>query len=144
MQTVTLIATAAMGLEAVVAKEVNALGYETHVENGKVIFEAPISAIPRCNLWLRSADRVKLQVGTFKASSFEELFEGTKSLPWEKYIAEDGQVPVIGKSVKSKLYSVPDCQAITKKAIVERLKLKYGIVSKFLSLVLCLKLRLLF
>ncbi|GAA0441317.1 class I SAM-dependent RNA methyltransferase [Virgibacillus sp. AGTR] len=130
MQTVTLIATAAMGLEAVVAKEVNALGYETHVENGKVIFEAPISAIPRCNLWLRSADRVKLQVGTFKASSFEELFEGTKSLPWEKYIAEDGQVPVIGKSVKSKLYSVPDCQAITKKAIVERLKLKYGIVSK--------------
>ncbi|WP_077320582.1 THUMP domain-containing class I SAM-dependent RNA methyltransferase [Virgibacillus proomii] len=130
MQTVTLIATAAMGLESVVANEVRDLGYEVQVDNGKVQFDAPISAIARCNLWLRSADRVKLVVGKFKATTFDELFEATKALPWEYYIAEDGQIPIIGKSVHSKLYSVPDCQKITKKAIVERLKLKYGMISK--------------
>ncbi|MCF3941552.1 THUMP domain-containing class I SAM-dependent RNA methyltransferase [Oceanobacillus alkalisoli] len=130
MQKVKLLATAAMGLESIVAMEVRQLGYEAEVENGKVIFEAPISAIPRCNLWLRTADRVKIIVGEFEAKTFDELFEGTKALNWEDYIAEDGQFPVSGKSVKSTLYSVPDCQAIVKKAIAERLKLKYGMVSK--------------
>lgn len=130
MRKVTLIATAAMGLEAVVAAEVKQLGYDVTVENGKVIFEAPLSAIPRCNLWLRTADRVKLQVGKFKATSFDELFESTKALPWEEFIAEEGSFPVSGKSVNSKLFSVPDCQAIVKKAIAERLKLKYGLASK--------------
>ncbi|SEN44508.1 putative N6-adenine-specific DNA methylase [Amphibacillus marinus] len=123
-----LLATAAMGLESVVAKEVKALGYEgVQVENGKVIFEADSSAIPRCNLWLRTADRVKLIVGEFEAKTFDQLFEGTKALDWEYFIPEDGQFPVIGKSVKSKLYSVSDCQAIVKKAIVERLKQKHGV-----------------
>ncbi|RWZ60309.1 class I SAM-dependent RNA methyltransferase [Halobacillus fulvus] len=127
---VTLIATAAMGLEAIVAKEVKALGYEdVTVENGRVLFTADVSAIPRANLWLRTADRVKLLVGRFKATSFDELFESTKALPWEQFITEDGEFPVVGKSVKSKLYSVPDCQSIVKKAIVERLKQKYGIAS---------------
>ncbi|MCP3025899.1 class I SAM-dependent RNA methyltransferase [Halobacillus sp. A5] len=127
---VTLIATAAMGIEAFVAREVKALGYEeVKVENGRVIFEAPVSAIPRANLWLRTADRVRLLVGRFKAFSFDELFESTKALPWEQFITEDGEFPVVGKSVKSKLYSVPDCQAIVKKAIVERLKQKYGVAS---------------
>lgn len=130
MQKVKLVATAAMGLESIVAMEVKQLGYEVEVENGKVIFEAPISAIPRCNLWLRTADRIKIIVGEFKAETFDELFEGTKALNWERYIAEDGQFPVSGKSVKSTLYSVPDCQAIVKKAIAERLKLKYGMVTK--------------
>lgn len=130
MKDVTLIATAAMGLEAVVADEVKQLGYDVNVENGKVIFQAPVSAIPRCNLWLRTADRVKVLVGQFKAMSFDELFESTKTLPWEDYIAEEGKFPVIGKSVQSKLYSVPDCQAIVKKSIAERLKLKYGLASK--------------
>ncbi|MBP2078290.1 THUMP domain-containing class I SAM-dependent RNA methyltransferase [Oceanobacillus polygoni] len=130
MQKVTLIATAAMGLESVVAHEVKQLGYEVTVDNGKVIFEAPLSAIPRCNLWLRSADRIKLIVGQFKATTFDELFEATKALPWEYYIAEDGQFPVSSKSVKSTLFSVSDCQAIVKKAIAERLKLKYGLATK--------------
>lgn len=130
MKQVTLIATAAMGLESIVAKEVRDLGYEANVENGKVIFEAPISAIPRCNLWLRTADRVKVLVGKFTATSFDDLFEKTKALPWENYMDETGQIPVSGKSVKSTLYSVPDCQAIVKKAIVERMKLKYGLVNK--------------
>lgn len=127
---IKLIATAAMGLESVVAEEVRKLGYEVEVDNGKVIFEAPISAIPRCNLWLRTADRVKLVVGEFKATTFDELFEGTKALAWEEYVSEDGQFPVSGKSVKSALYSVPDCQKIVKKAIAERLKRKYGMASK--------------
>lgn len=130
MQKIKLIATAAMGLESVVANEVRALGYDVTVENGKVIFEAPLSAIPRCNLWIRTADRIKLVVGEFQALSFDELFESTKALPWENYISEDGTFPVTGKSVKSKLYSVSDCQAIVKKAIVERLKLKYGRASR--------------
>ncbi|WP_068672037.1 class I SAM-dependent RNA methyltransferase [Oceanobacillus sp. Castelsardo] len=130
MRTVTLIATAAMGLESVVANEVKNLGYEVQVDNGKVIFDAPISAIPRCNLWLRTADRVKILVGEFQATSFDELFEGTKKLPWEEYIPEDGQFPVSGKSVKSELHSVPDCQKIVKKSIAEKLKLKHGVVYK--------------
>ncbi|UOQ42750.1 class I SAM-dependent RNA methyltransferase [Halobacillus salinarum] len=129
-QQVTLIATAAMGIEASVAREVKALGYQdVQVENGRVVFTADASAIPRANLWLRTADRIKLQVGRFKAFTFDELFEKTKALPWELFISEDGQFPVVGKSIKSKLYSVPDCQAIVKKAIVERLKKKYGIAS---------------
>ncbi|AXI09318.1 RNA methyltransferase [Oceanobacillus zhaokaii] len=130
MKNITLIATAAMGLESVVAQEVKQLGYEVTVENGKVIFEAPVSAIPRCNLWLRTADRVKVLVGKFTATTFDELFESTKALPWEEFIAEDGQFPVSGKSIKSQLHSVPDCQKIVKKSIAERLKLKYGMVSK--------------
>lgn len=127
MQKLTFAATAAMGLEALVGKEIEQLGYEKKVENGKVIFEAPVTAIPRCNLWLRTADRLKIIVGTFKATTFDELFEGTKALPWEQYISEDGQFPVIGKSVKSQLHSVPDCQKIVKKAVAERLKRKHGI-----------------
>lgn len=129
-QTITLIATAAMGIEAIVAKEVRELGYEPKTENGKVTFSAPISAIPRCNLWLRTADRIKIQIGSFKAETFDELFEATKALPWEDFIPEDGQFPVIGKSHKSKLHSVPDCQAIVKKAVAERLKLKHCVASR--------------
>ena len=117
-----LVATSAMGLEAIVAQEVKDLGYETTVENGKVYFEGDETAIARCNLWLRVADRVKIVVAQFPARSFEELFESVKAIQWEKYLPVDAAFPVSGKSVKSKLFSVPDCQAITKKAIVERLK----------------------
>src|SRR5699024_6559669 len=91
------------------------------------IFQAPISAIPRANLWLRSADRIKIQVGQFKATTFDALFEATKALPWEHFMTEDANFPVSGKSHKSTLFSVSDSQAIVKKAIAERLKLKYGI-----------------
>lgn len=126
MKNIELIATATFGLEEMVKLEVKKLGYEKlKVENGKVTFTADEAAIPRANLWLRTADRVLLKMGEFKAMSFEELFEKTKALPWEEWIPENGKFPVIGKSVKSKLYSVPDCQAIVKKAIVERLKSVY-------------------
>lgn len=124
---VKLIATAAMGLESIVAREVRQLGYEPTIENGKVIFHAPISAIPRCNLWLRVADRVHIVIGEYKVKTFDDLFEATKALPWEKFIPEDGAFPVSGRSHKSTLYSVSDCQAIVKKAIVDRLKLKHGL-----------------
>lgn len=120
-----LVATSAMGLESIVAQEVKALGYETTVDNGKVYFEGDETAIARTNLWLRVADRVKIVVGQFPATTFEQLFESVKALPWEKYLPVDAAFPVSGKSVKSKLFSVPDCQAITKKAIVERMKQHY-------------------
>lgn len=120
-----LIATSAMGLEAIVAKEVRTLGYECEVENGRIHFKGDELAIVRSNLWLRTADRIKLKVGEFKATTFDELFEKTKSLPWEQFLPENAEFPVSGKSVKSKLFSVSDCQAIVKKAIVERLRIKY-------------------
>lgn len=126
-----LIATAAMGLEALVAKEVRELGYQCEVENGRISFKGDELAIARCNLWLRTAERLKLRVGEFKATSFDELFEKTKALPWERFLPENAEFPVSGKSVKSKLFSVPDCQAIVKKAIVERLKSHYKRTSWF-------------
>ncbi|MEH7460857.1 class I SAM-dependent RNA methyltransferase [Bacillus thuringiensis] len=125
MGKVTLIATAAMGIEALVAREVRNLGYECQVDNGKVTFEADEKAICRSNLWLRTADRVKIKVGEFKATTFDELFEKTKALNWGDYIPENGEFPVIGKSIKSTLFSVPDCQSIVKKAVVEKLKSTY-------------------
>ena len=120
-----LIATTAMGLEALAAKEVRDLGYECEVENGRITFQGDEAAIVRSNLWLRTADRVRIKVGEFKATSFDELFEKTKALPWERYMPENAEFPVSGKSVKSKLFSVSDCQAIVKKAIVERMRTKY-------------------
>ncbi|MFC9597061.1 class I SAM-dependent RNA methyltransferase [Peribacillus butanolivorans] len=131
MKQFDIIATSAMGLESIVAKEVRDLGYDCQVENGKIMYKGDQSAIARSNLWLRSADRVKIKVAEFKAYSFDELFEKTKALNWEDYLSADVEFPVSGKSVKSQLYSVPDCQAIVKKAIVDRLKSKYKQVSWF-------------
>lgn len=122
----SLIATATFGLESVVAREVRNLGYhEVKVENARVNYTADALAVCRSNLWLRSADRVLIKVGEFTALSFEELFEKTKALPWEIFLPEDAEFPVQGKSIKSKLFSVSDCQAIVKKAIVERMKRTY-------------------
>ncbi|RSL33295.1 class I SAM-dependent RNA methyltransferase [Salibacterium salarium] len=123
---VTLIATATMGLESLVAREIKDLGYDdVKVENGRVEFAAPAEAIARANMWLRTADRVKVKVAEFNAYSFDELFEKTKAVSWEDYLPENAEFPVVGRSVKSTLYSVPDCQAIVKKSIVERLKQTY-------------------
>ncbi|MEN6391828.1 MAG: class I SAM-dependent RNA methyltransferase [Syntrophomonas sp.] len=123
---VRLIATSAFGLESVVARELRSLGYENvKLENGRVLFSADLSAICRCNLWLRSADRLLVQIGQFPARSFEELFEGTKQLPWSDWLPENANFPVQGKSIKSRLFSVSDCQAIVKKAVVESLKKRY-------------------
>lgn len=128
MQKVTLIATSTFGLESIVADEVKKLGYsDVKVENGKVEFNADISAIARGNLWLRSADRVRLKIAQFEATTFDELFEKTKELPWYEWIEKDGKFPVEGKSIKSTLFSISDCQAIVKKAIVESMKNKHKV-----------------
>lgn len=126
MAKIELIATATFGLEAVVAREVRELGYpDQTVENGRVTFIADEMAICRANLWLRSADRVLIKVGEFKATTFEELFQKTKALPWPDWLPENACFPVEGKSIKSQLFSVPDCQAIVKKAVVEKMKQQY-------------------
>ncbi|MGE5416799.1 MAG: THUMP domain-containing class I SAM-dependent RNA methyltransferase [Acidobacteriota bacterium] len=126
MSKVDLIATATFGLEAVVAREVKRLGYEdVTVENARVSFSADQEAVCRSNLWLRSADRVLIKMGEFTATTFEELFEQTKALPWGDWLPENACFPVEGKSIKSGLFSVPDCQAIVKKAVVEKMKQKY-------------------
>ncbi|MCF6462242.1 THUMP domain-containing class I SAM-dependent RNA methyltransferase [Clostridium sp. Cult1] len=126
MGQIQLIATTTFGLEAVVKRELQNLGYnDLVVENGKITFRATEKDIPITNLWLRSADRVLLKMGEFKATSFEELFEKTKALPWDEWITEDGEFIVEGKSVNSKLFSISDSQAIVKKAVVEKLKTKY-------------------
>jgi len=126
MPEINLIATSTFGLEAIVAEELRKLGYENlSVENGRVCFTGHEADICRTNLWLRVADRVLIKVGEFEALSFEELFEKTKALPWEDWLPRNANFPVKGKSIRSKLFSVPDCQAIVKKAIVEKLKKKY-------------------
>lgn len=129
MSRIELIATSAFGLESVLADEIRDLGYtDIKVENGRVTFAADELAVARCNLWLRTADRVLLKIGEFQATSFEELFEKTKALPWPDYIQEDGNFPVSkAKSVKSKLFSLSDSQAIVKKAVVESMKQKYKV-----------------
>lgn len=127
MAKLELIATATFGLEAVVARELQNLGYTNlKTENGRVTFIADKQAICRTNLWLRSADRVLIKMGEFKALSFEELFQQTRALPWPEWLPMDANFPVNGKSVKSQLASVPNCQAITKKAIVEKMKETYA------------------
>jgi len=126
VENIELIATCAFGLESTVKLELQQLGYtDLTVRNGGVTFKAGIDAICRANLWLRTADRILIKAGEFPARTFSELFENTRSLPWEQWLPQNAQFPVEGKSVKSQLFSVPDCQAIVKKAIVEKLKTKY-------------------
>lgn len=124
-QTFQLVATAASGLEALVGKELRDLGIDCQIENGRARFEGTIETIAKANLWLRTADRIKIVVGEFDALTFDQLFENVKALPWEDLLPLDAEFPVAGKSIKSKLFSTPDCQAITKKAIVNRLREYY-------------------
>ena len=124
-----LIAPCHFGLEAVLKKEVTDLGYEiSQVEDGKVTFWGDEAAICRANVFLRTAERVMVKAGSFRATTFEELFQGTKAVPWEDLIPEDGKFWVAkATSIKSKLFSPSDIQSIMKKAMVERLKEKYGV-----------------
>lgn len=116
------------GLESLVSDELKRLRAENiQAENGRVLFSGGAELIARANINLACAERVQILVGEFDAKSFDELFEGTKALPWENFIPKDGAFPVKGHSLNSKLFSVPDCQAIVNKAVVERLKSKYKI-----------------
>ena len=123
---INLIATTTFGLEAVVKRECQALGFQNiKTYDGKVEFTGTEADIVKANLWLRCAGRVWIKMGTFRAVTFTELFDQTKALPWADWIPEDGKFTVVGKSVKSTLFSVSDCQAIVKKAVVEKLKQTY-------------------
>jgi 23S rRNA (guanine2445-N2)-methyltransferase / 23S rRNA (guanine2069-N7)-methyltransferase len=125
---IPLIATTAFGLEAIVKRELVALGYQGHVVSpGRIEFAAGPEAICRSNLWLRTADRVLVRVARFPAADFEALFEGTKALPWEQWIPADGRFPVSGRSIRSQLSSVPACQRAVKRAIVDELFLRHGV-----------------
>lgn len=129
MERIELIAPCHFGLEAVLKREIQDLGYEiSNVEDGRVSFYGDAEAICRANIFLRTAERVLLKVGSFKAVTFEELFEYTKKIPWEKYVPKDGKFWVTkAASVKSKLFSPSDIQSIMKKAMVNRMREHYHV-----------------
>ena len=116
------------GLEGLCADELRRLGLpEVRAENGGVLCGGTAADLPRLNLNLRTGERVLLVLGTFPAGDFDALFEGTKALPWERFIPREGQFPVKGHSLNSALRSVPACQSIVKKAVASRLGEKYGL-----------------
>ena len=129
MERFELIAPCHFGLEAVMKREILDLGYEvSQVEDGRVTFIGDAEAVCRANIFLRTTERILLKVGSFKAETFEELFQGTRAIPWEQYIPRDGKFWVAkASSIKSKLFSPSDIQSIMKKAMVERMKGAYGI-----------------
>lgn len=123
-----LTATCLFGLERLLGEEIEALGYDrTETIDGRVSFYGDEEAVAYANVFLRYAERVYIKLGDFDAESFDALFEGTRALPWENFIGRDDAFPVSGHSVKSALFSIPDCQKIVKKAIVSRLSDAYGI-----------------
>ncbi len=127
MEKIRLIAPCHFGLEAILKREIQNLGYEIErVEDGRITFLADMAGIARTNIFLRTADRILLQAARFHAETFDELFEGIKAIPWEEYLTEDARFWVTKASTtKSKLFSAPDIQSIAKKAMVERMKQKY-------------------
>lgn len=129
MEQIQLIAPCHFGLEAVLKREIADLGYKvTQVEDGKVTFEGDLAAICRANVFLRTPERILLKAGSFHAESFEELFQGTRKIPWENYIPKDGRFWVAkATGIKSRLFSPRDMQSIMKKAMVDRLSTVYGI-----------------
>ncbi|MCR5009556.1 MAG: class I SAM-dependent RNA methyltransferase [Clostridia bacterium] len=128
MKEFELIATATFGLEAVVKREIEALGYEiTDSRNGRLTYKGDLHAVVRSNLWLRCADRVYVKMGDFTAKTFEELFQAAKALPWEEWLPVNAHFSVTGSSARSVLHSVPACQSIIEKAIVTRLSGVYGV-----------------
>lgn len=128
MEKMTLVAPCLFGLESILKDEIQRLGYDVkEVIDGRVVFEGDFEAVARANMFLRTAERVLIELGRFKATTFEQLFQGVKKLPLEDFVGPLNAFPVKGTSLKSKLYSVPDCQKIIKKAAVTRLGEVYGI-----------------
>lgn len=128
MDKINLVAPCLFGVESVAADEFRRMGFEDIVtENGRVLLSGDGNMLARANICSRFAERILINVGEFTALSFTELFDGVKALPWEEYIGRDDAFPVNGWSINSKLFSIPDCQSIIKKAIVERLKTKYNV-----------------
>lgn len=125
---VTLTATCLFGLEHLLGEEIEALGYDrVETIDGRITYRGDEEAIALSNVFLRYAERVFINLGRFSADTFDDLFEGTKALPWESWIGRDDAFPVKGHSIKSKLFSIPDCQKIVKRAVVDRLSSIYGL-----------------
>ena len=123
-----LVATCLFGLEHLLGEEISNLGYERiSTIDGRVTFMGDPEAVALSNVFLRYAERVFIKLGSFRAESFEELFEGVRALPWADFIGKNDAFPVKGHSIKSKLFSIPDCQAIIKKAVVRSMSERYGI-----------------
>lgn len=128
MEDYQLVCPCLLGVEGLVADELKRMGAEkVEAQNGRVLFAGSDEMLVRANLWSRCGERVSILMGEFPARSFEELFQGVKAMPWERWIGKKDAFPVKGSSLSSKLASVPDCQSIVKKAVVERLKQKYKI-----------------
>jgi putative N6-adenine-specific DNA methylase len=128
MSNYKLIASCSFGIESIVARELKNLGIEDlKTENGRIEFTGTLRDLAQCNIHLRCAERVYVKLAEFKAIDFEELFQGTLSVNWGDILPKNAFMHVIGKSVKSKLHSVPDCQSIVKKAIITKMSSKYGI-----------------
>lgn len=126
--TLQMVATCLFGLERLLGEEIDALGgHRLETMDGRITFEGDERVLIAANLRLRCAERVYIRIGAFEAKSFDELFEGVKALPWEMWIGKNDAFPVKGHSIRSQLFSVPDCQSIVKKAVVERLAEQYGI-----------------
>ncbi len=128
MEKIKLAAPCLFGIEGIAADEFRRMGFEdVSAENGRVLLSGDFNMLARANICSRFAERINIVIGEFKAVTFTELFEGVKSLCWENYIGVDDAFPVNGWSIDSQLFSIPDCQSIIKKAIVERLKTKYPV-----------------
>ena len=124
-----LVATCLFGLEHLLGEEIDALGYNRlSTIDGRVTFEGDEEAVALSNIFLRYAERVYIKLGSFSATTFDELFEGTRALPWENFIGKLDAFPVKGHSIRSKLFSVPDCQSIIKRAVVARMTEHYGLL----------------
>ena len=128
MENIKLIAPCLFGVESIAADEFRRMGFQSvTVENGRVLLEGNLNMLARANINSRFAERILINVGQFTATTFTELFDGVKALPWEDYIGKDNAFPVNGSSISSALHSIPDCQSIIKKAVADRLSSKYGI-----------------
>ncbi len=128
MENLKLIATTTFGLEAIARRELENLGYKIEkVTDGRIYFIGTMEDVANANIWLRTADRVLIEIGSFDATTFEQLFDEVYKLPWEEIIPKNANFIVNGKSINSKLFSISDCQRITEKAIIEKLKTKYDV-----------------
>lgn len=128
MENIKLIAPCLFGVESIAADEFRRMDFQSvTVENGRVLLEGNLNMLARANINSRFAERILINVGQFTATTFTELFDGVKALPWEDYIGKDNAFPVNGSSISSALHSIPDCQSIIKKAVADRLSSKYGI-----------------
>lgn len=128
MENIKLIAPCLFGVESIAADEFRRMGFKSvTVENGRVLLEGDPNMLARANINSRFAERILINVGQFTATTFTELFDGVKALPWEDYIGKDNAFPVNGSSISSALHSIPDCQSIIKKAVADRLSSKYGV-----------------